>query len=121
MYDVEQSSRHNSTDSSIFTSSTVSSGKRPESVAQKILRERQNLNLKTRYLTESQAQKHLEHQRNRRRSSTESVGKTGAQTLPLHIALKQTASKHTSRSMTANRIQQEAHMEAIKNFRVFLI
>ena len=120
VHDIVHLSRQSSLDSSA-SSKPASKSKRPESVAQKILRERQNLNLKTRYLTESQAQKHLEHQRNRRRSSTESVGKTGAQTLPLHIALKQTASKHTSRSMTANRIQQEAHMEAIKNFRVFSI
>ena len=120
MHDIIPLSRQSSIDSSV-TSKSGSKNKRPESVAQKILRERQNLNLKTRYLTESQAQKHLEHQRNRRRSSSESSGKTGAQTLPLHLALKQTASKHTSRSMTANRIQQEAHMEAIKNFRVLYL
>ena len=69
-------------------------------------------------MTDSQAKKHLEHQSNRRRSSSESLGRTGAPALPLHIALKQTASKHTSRTMTATHIQQEAHMEAIKNFRV---
>ena len=79
------------------------------------------MNLKTRYLTDSQKEKHLEHQENRRRrSSSESIGKQGTPPVPLHIALKQTASKHTSRINTANRIQQEAHMEAVKSFRVFL-
>ena len=118
MYEIAQFSRQSSTDSSIATKSAGSSNKRPESVAQKILRERKNLNLKTGYLTESQAKKHMEHQRNRRRSSSESTGKSGVPALPLHLALKQTASKHTSRTQTSNRIQQEAHMEAIKNFKV---
>ena len=70
-------------------------------------------------MTESQAEKHLEHQRNRRRrSSSESMGKPSTPPVPLHIALKQTASKHTSRSNTATRIQQQAHIEAVKSFRV---
>ena len=118
MYEVAQFSRQSSIDSSVLSRSTGSANKRPESVAQKILRERQNLNLKTRYLTESQSKKFLEHQRNRRRSSSESASKSSFNTVPLHIALRQTASRHTSRTQTASRIQQEAHMEAIQNFRV---
>ena len=120
MYEVEQFSRQSSIDSSVLSRSTGSANKRPESVAQKILRERQNLNLKTRYLTESQSKKFLEHQRNRRRSSSESASKSSFNTVPLHIALRQTASRHTSRTQTASRIQQEAHMEAIENFKVIL-
>ena len=119
MHDTILLSRQSSVDSSIATKPGSTSNKRPESVAQKILRERKNMNLKTRYMTESQAEKHLEHQRNRRRrSSSESTGKPGTPPVPLHVALKQTASKHTSRTHTANRIQQEAHMEAVKSFRV---
>ena len=118
MHEAMQLSRQNSLDSSTLSKSG-SNVKRPESVAQKILRERKHMNLKTRYLTESQKEKHLEHQLNRRRrSSSESIGKPGTPPIPLHIALKQTASKHTSRTNTANRIQQEAHMEAVKSFRV---
>ena len=120
MDEVAQFSRQSSIDSSVLSRSTGSANKRPESVAQKILRERQNLNLKTRYLTESQSKKFLEHQRNRRRSSSESSGKSSFNTVPLHIALRQTASRHTSRTQTASRIQQEAHMEAIQNFKVIL-
>ena len=119
MHDTILLSRQSSVDSSIATKPGSTSNKRPESVAQKILRERKNMNLKTRYMTESQAEKHLEHQRNRRRrSSSESTGKPGTPPVPLHVALKQTASKHTSRTHTASRIQQEAHMEAVKSFRV---
>ena len=117
MNELAYSSRNNSTDSSTFTNSTGSTGKRPESVAQRILRERQNRNLKTRYMTESQAIK-MEHQRSRRRSSSESTGKSDIKTVPLHIALKQTASQHTTRTQTADRIQKEAHLEAVKSFKV---
>ena len=118
MHEAILLSRQSSVDSSNLIKSGANS-KRPESVAQKILRERKHMNLKTRYLTESQAEKHLEHQRNRRRrSSSESMGKPSTPPVPLHIALKQTASKHTSRSNTANRIQQQAHIEAVKSFRV---
>ena len=120
MHEAILLSRQSSVDSSNVIKSGANS-KRPESVAQKILRERKHMNLKTRYLTESQAEKHLEHQRNRRRrSSSESMGKPSTPPVPLHIALKQTASKHTSRSNTANRIQQQAHIEAVKSFRVHL-
>ena len=121
MHEVMQLSRQSSLDSST-QSKSGGNIKRPESVAQKILRERKHMNLKTRYLTDSQKEKHLEHQLNRRRrSSSESIGKPGTPPVPLHIALKQTASKHTSRTNTANRIQQEAHMEAVKSFRVISI
>ena len=118
MHEAILLSRQSSIDSS-NASKSGGNNKRPESVAQKILRERKHMNLKTRYLTESQAEKHLEHQRNRRRrSSSESIGKPKPPPVPLHIALKQTASKHTSRTDTAYQIQQQAHIEAVKSFRV---
>ena len=103
----------------MISNSTGSTSKRPESVAQRVLRERQERNLKTRFLTETQVQQHMSvvQNRNRRRTSAENNVKPGS-AMPLHIALKQTASKHTSRDQTASRIQKEAHMEAVKGFKV---
>ena len=119
-------SRQSSIDSSIFSNSTVASSsvtiiKRPESVAQRILRERQEKNLKTRFLTQGSITQHIEQNRRRRRRS--SVEQNNAAhniptTMPLHIALKQTALKHSSRNQTASQIQQQAHIDTVKSFKV---
>ena len=96
----------------MFSNSTASTGKRPLSVAQRVLRERQERNLKTRFLTETQVQQHMSRvqNRNRRRASAENNTNQG-RAMPLHIALKQSASKHTSRDQTASPVSY-THLRA---------
>merc|ERR1712038_1684397 len=82
----EKSLRRGSETSSSASTSRRSS--RPESVAQRILRERQEQNLKTRFLVDQVPPS--------KTSGTSFTSTTGSkpQILPLHLALRQSASKN---------------------------
>lgn len=105
-----RSSSSNSTLTSSLpsSSSSISSSKgqkRPESVAQRVLRERKEKNISTKTpVSASNA-----------RPKTSSASKKRQ---PLHVALRKSASSHGSRSVLANKIKQQAHFSALKNFQV---
>ena len=69
---------------------------RPESVAQRILRERQEQNLRTRFLVND------EDDNQSQPAGSVSASATKGRTLPLHLALRQSAAKHKQLAVAAN-------------------
>ena len=86
------------------TTSTTSAGsstkaKRPESVAQRVMRERQEKRISARnVVTPPKNKKKVKE--------------------PLHLALRKSASKHGPRAVMAQKIKQKAHFNAVSEFQV---
>ena len=99
-------------------SNTTLRQNRPESVAQRILRER----MEKRITARMPVTKNVDNVRGRRRSSTGSarvpIAQVNSSAKPLHEALRQSASKHAPRAIMAQRIKQQAHFSAVKDFQV---
>ena len=111
----KKSTSSNTTISSTITSSSSTSmsyqnqrPKRPESVAQRVLRERKEKKISTKVPQTPASQ----------RPKTSSAK---AKRPPLHVALRQSASKHGPRAIMAETIKQKAHFDAVKNFQVHTI
>ena len=115
----KKSTSSNTTISSTITSTSISSTtsdqfkpnqrpKRPESVAQRVLRERKEKKISTKVPQTSASQ----------RPKTSSAK---AKRQPLHVALRQSASKHGSRAVRAEKIKEQVHFNAVKDFQVFLL
>ena len=112
----KKSTSSNTTISSTITSTSISSTtsdqrpnqrpKRPESVAQRVIRERKEKKISTKVPQTPASQ----------RPKTSSAK---AKRQPLHVALRQSASKHGSRALRAEKIKQQAHFNAVKDFQVF--
>ena len=112
----KKSTSSNTTISSTITSTSISSTtsdqrpnqrpKRPESVAQRVIRERKEKKISTKVPQTSASQ----------RPKTSSAK---AKRQPLHVALRQSASKHGSRALRTEKIKQQTHFNAVKDFQVF--
>ena len=108
---TQRSSSSNTTLSSSMSSSSSSSvgprrPKRPESVAQRVLRQRKEKNISTKTPVVTPKPK----------SAKDAGVVTHRQ--PLHVALRQSASKHGPRSLMAQKIKQQAHFNAVRNYQV---
>ncbi len=76
---------------------------RPESVAQRVLRERQQKRIRAKVPVTSGSQNRPQQQ----------------QAQPLHLALKRTTSaRPATRSQLTERIKQQVHLNAVKNYQV---
>ena len=53
------------------------------------------------------------------RSQRPKTSSAKAKRQPLHVALRQSASKHGSRAVRAEKIKEQAHFNAVKDFQVF--
>ena len=74
-------------------------------MAQRVLRERKEKKISTKVPQTPASQ----------RPKTSSAK---AKKQPLHVALRQSASKHGSRALRAEKIKQQAHFNAVKDFQV---
>ena len=102
-------SSSNSTLSSSLPSSDHDKGqnklpKRPESVRERIIRERKAKKISSKIPVTPP----------RPATSKKSEGPKQ----PLHVALRKSASAHGPRAVLANKIKQQAHFSAVKNFQV---
>ena len=80
--------------------------KRPESVRERILRERKAKKISSKIVITP-------------KSAKKSVAFNEGQREPLHVALRKSASAHQGpRSVLANKIKQQAHFSAMKNYQV---
>ena len=79
--------------------------KRPESVRERILRERKAKKISSKIVITP-------------KSAKKSVAFNEGQREPLHVALRKSASGHGPRSVVANKIKQQAHFSAMKNYQV---
>ena len=106
-YTAKQRKRSTSSSTTLTSNtSTTSAGsssgpKRPESVAQRVLRERQEKKIHARTVVTPNTKK-------MKAKSKE----------PLHLALRKSASKHGPRSVMAQKIKQQAHFSALSEFQV---
>ena len=85
--------------------------KRPESVAQRVLRERQEKRISAKTLQTPK-------QRPKTSASGRNLTSGTNRKQPLHVALRQSASKHAPKAEMAEKIKQKAHFDAVKNFQV---
>ena len=79
--------------------------KRPESVRERILRERKAKKISSKIVITP-------------KSAKKSVAFNEGQREPLHVALRKSASAHGPKSVVANKIKQQAHFSAMKNYQV---
>jgi hypothetical protein len=91
------------------SNSTIIRPKRPESVAQRVLRERKEKKISAKTPVTPKPPKSATSSA---RPRTTSNGKRQ----PLHVALRQSASLHGPRALMAQKIKQQAHFNAVKNF-----
>ncbi len=103
----QRSSESNTTMSSSLSSSSSSlkskRPRRPESVAQRVLRERKEKNISAKAPKSAPLVK---------------KDKKITQKVPLHMALRQSSSKERDRAQISEKIKHEAHFRLLKNFEV---
>lgn len=112
-----RSNSSNTTISSTLSNSSASGSslksaktrpKRPESVAQRVLRERREKNISAKVVETPT-------------SSSNAKKAKGSKRQPLHLALRQSASKHRgSKAARAEQIKSRTHFKAVKNYQVVL-